>query len=68
MMAVDVVTTQGLKLGKPRRVFERAFKRSPAVWPNYDVTPDGQRFLMITTNRQTAAASFNVVLNWTPGQ
>jgi eukaryotic-like serine/threonine-protein kinase len=68
MMAVDITTAPTLKVGKPRRVFERAFKRSPAVWPNYDVTPDGQRFLMITTNRQTAAASFNVVLNWTTAQ
>jgi serine/threonine-protein kinase len=68
MMAVDIVTAPALKLGKPHRIFDRAFKRSPAVWPNYDVTPDGQRFVMITTNRQTASNSINVVLNWTSAQ
>ena len=52
VFAVDVVTSPVLKLGKPYRVFEKAYKRSTAVWPNYDVTPDGRRFLMIKSSRQ----------------
>jgi Tol biopolymer transport system component len=65
-MVVDVTTAPSLKLGQPRRIFDRAYKRSPAVWPNYDVTADGQRFVMIKTTQQAAPAEINVVLNWTP--
>jgi hypothetical protein len=34
--------------------------------PNYDVSPDGQRFLMVKSSEQEAAAptQINVVLNW----
>jgi hypothetical protein len=33
--------------------------------PNYDVSPDGQRFLMLKGGEQEAApAQINVVLNW----
>ena len=33
--------------------------------PNYDVNPDGQRFLMIRGSEQeTAATQLNVVLSW----
>jgi hypothetical protein len=31
---------------------------------NYDVSPDGQRFLMIKDDQQQGAARINVVLNW----
>jgi eukaryotic-like serine/threonine-protein kinase len=66
VMAVDVETSPALKLGTPRQLFERPYKRSPAVWPNWDVTPDGQHFVMIKTAQQTALTQINVVLNWTP--
>ena len=33
--------------------------------PNYDVSPDGQRFLMVKAGEQESAATqLNVVLNW----
>ncbi len=31
---------------------------------NYDITPDGQRFLMIKESEQEALRQINVVLNW----
>jgi hypothetical protein len=38
----------------------------PFTFPNYDVTPDGQRFLMFKPNEQAQSAptQINVVLNW----
>jgi hypothetical protein len=39
----------------------------PTVYalPNYDVSPDGQRFLMVKDSEQvTSGAQINVVLNW----
>jgi hypothetical protein len=51
---------------KPRVLFEGQYVPSPASLPNYDVTPDGQRFLMLKPVEQAQAAStqINVVLNW----
>jgi hypothetical protein len=54
MMVVDVVTAPTLSAGKPRRLFEKRYQRSQAFWPNYDVTADGKRFLMIKRAEQTA--------------
>jgi serine/threonine-protein kinase len=63
MMAVEVTTTPTVTIGKPRRLFERSFKRSVGFWPNYDVTADGERLLMVKTSA-TGASRINVVLNW----
>jgi hypothetical protein len=52
--------------GKPRVLFEGHYVPPPGTSPNYDVSPDGQRFLMIKPNDagDAAAAQINVVLNW----
>ena len=34
---------------------------------NWNVTADGQRFLINTTPEQTASAPITVVVNWTAG-
>ena len=65
MMAVPVTTQPTFRAGAPTLLFEgqyhNDFNWSP---PNYDVTPDGQRFLMIQPGEQEAATQINVVLNW----
>jgi hypothetical protein len=57
--------------GKPRMLFEgpylpRTNLPSLAAMPNYDVSPDGQRFLMVKASESAKAAptQINVVLNW----
>ena len=66
MMAVDVKTKPSFTLGKPRVLFKGQYSPTPATLPNYDVSPDGQRFLMLKASEQEAAAptQINVVLNW----
>jgi serine/threonine-protein kinase len=64
MMAVDITTAPTVVVGKPRKVFERSYNRSDAFWPNYDVSPDGQRFLMIKGSPPLAASRINVLLDW----
>jgi Tol biopolymer transport system component len=65
MMAVDIATEPGFTVGKPRKLFEGQYQLSPVPPPNYDVLPDGQRFLMIEGGEQAQApAQINVVLNW----
>src|SRR6267378_1207493 len=66
MMAVDITTEPSFAAGKPRVLFEGQYVPTPASFPNYDVTPDGQRFLMLKPSEQAQATptQINVVLNW----
>jgi serine/threonine-protein kinase len=66
MMAVDIATQPSFTAGKPRILFEGPYQPTPVTFPNYDVSPDGQRFLMLKPAGQAEAAStqINVVLNW----
>jgi serine/threonine protein kinase/Tol biopolymer transport system component len=66
MMAVDITTQPSFAAGKPQMLFEERYEPAPIPITNYDVSPDGQRFLMLKPNEQTQAAptQINVVLNW----
>jgi len=66
MMAVDATTQPTFSAGKPKMLFEGAYVPSLATMPNYDISADGQRFLMIKPSQQAQAAEtqINVVLNW----
>jgi serine/threonine-protein kinase len=67
MMAVDVTTQLGFSVGKPRTLFEGQYAVSqfPNTSVGYDVSPDGQRFLMVKQDAQAISATqINVVLNW----
>ena len=66
MMAVDVDTRSGFSALKPRLLFEGPYLLTGGSFPNYDVSPDGQRFLMLKpAESQTSAPNqINVVLNW----
>jgi Tol biopolymer transport system component len=66
MMAVDIATQPSFLVGKPRLLFEGPYLPSPLAPPNYDVSPDGQRFLMVKPAEQEQAppTQINVVLNW----
>jgi dipeptidyl aminopeptidase/acylaminoacyl peptidase len=66
MMAVDIATQPSFTVGKPRMLFEGPYLPTPTTSPNYDASPDGQRFLMVkpTEQAQAAPTQINVVLNW----
>jgi serine/threonine-protein kinase len=57
MMVVPVLTNPSLNIGEPKLLFGGDYASS------YDVTADGQRFVMIKPGEQESA-SINVVLNW----
>jgi serine/threonine-protein kinase len=63
MLSVQVETGQTFQHEEPKVLFEGDYWTEPIVTGShdYDVSLDGQRFLMISTSRQT---QFNVVLNW----
>lgn len=66
MMVVDVNLKEGFHASKPRMLFEGQFLPSPATARNYDVSPDGQRFLMIKLHEPAGATpnQINMVFNW----
>ena len=66
MMAVDISTQPSFAAGKPRMLFEGQFALARGTSPNYDVSLDGQRFLMVKPagQEQSAPSQINVVLNW----
>jgi Tol biopolymer transport system component len=66
MMAVGIDTRPSFSAGKPRLLFEGKYQPPPFTSPNYDVTSDGQRFLMLKPSEagEAAPTQINVVLNW----
>ena len=63
MMAVSVQTEPSFSVGKPRVLFEGSYVTTQ-FGPGrqyYDISPDGQQFVMIKEARQP---QINVVLNW----
>jgi Tol biopolymer transport system component len=65
MMAADVMTQPSFSTGKPRILFEGQYLPGDVI-PSYDISPDGQRFLMLKPSElvQAAPTQINVVLNW----
>jgi serine/threonine-protein kinase len=60
MMAVSFADEPRLRVGEPRLLFAGSYQSHDLV-REFDVAPDGQRFLMI---ERPEARSVNLVLNW----
>ncbi len=69
MIAVPVSTRAEVTLGAPSVLFEGSFDVDPfgSDTTNYDVTKDGQRFVMVrrTTDPGRSRQQLTVVVNWT---
>jgi eukaryotic-like serine/threonine-protein kinase len=65
MMAVDITSQPNFSAGKPRMLFEGPYLSLQTTIPSYDVSPDGQRFLMLKSSEQAQSTTqINVVQNW----
>ncbi len=72
MMVVDVQTTPAFRAGAPKLLFEGryfegrgGFGTPGGYSANYDVSPDGKRFLMLKPETQNAGSGqLHVVVNW----
>ncbi len=63
MMAAPVSRSPHLRVGKPRELFEEPYPDWPPT-RHYDVSPDGQRFVMVKRPEEFRRNQINVVLNW----
>ena len=66
MMAVAIEREPKFSAGTPRLLFEGRFVGTGPVHAqrNYDISPDGQRFLMIKREEDLMPTELTVVLNW----
>jgi hypothetical protein len=72
MMVVSVTTTPEFRASAPKQLWEGNYSDGsgascgmPGVSSsNYDVTPDGQHFLMVRDDNQGFSKRIVVVLNW----
>ena len=65
MMVVAVETEATFQAERPRLLFEGSYAYNhTGTTSNYDITPDGQRFVMVQATQESAPAQIQVVLNW----
>ena len=63
MMAAAVETDSQFRVTGNTKLFEGQYL-STASLQNYDVAPDGRRFLMIQETKESAPLRINIMLNW----
>jgi hypothetical protein len=63
---MDIATQPSFSaVGKPRILFEGPYPSLNPTILSYDVSPDGQRFLMLKASEQSQATTqINIVQNW----
>ena len=66
LWVVEVETGGGFTAERPTVLFEDPYMTSTgaAETPNYDVSLDGEQFLMVRSGAAAEAPAFTVVLNW----
>ena len=66
MMAVRVTSSgANLQAARPLTLFDGRFAKGSIDAANYDVTPDGQRFLMVQSDQQSSGSTmFHVLTHW----
>jgi serine/threonine-protein kinase len=66
MMAVSISTKPSFTPGRPNLLFEGTYLRTDASYPRtaYDVSANGERFVMLRPAEGAAPGQINVVLNW----
>jgi hypothetical protein len=69
LMAVPFDSTRGLTLGRPVALFDTSPYFFGGVGRNYDVSPDGTRFVMVKplTGAENRTLHVQTVLNWSGG-
>ncbi len=64
LMAVEVTTEPTFTWGSPSELFDGPYRSGAGAATFYDVTPGGERFLMIRDDALEARPPLNVMVNW----
>ena len=65
-MAASVTTEPEIQIGTPRVLFEDDYQTGTYLqMPNYTITPDGSRIIMIRSDEELGKSSeIRIVVNW----
>ena len=63
LWAVDVTGSPTFRLGKAHVLYQGEFWND-AAGPNYALSPDGKRVVVVERSKDSAETAINVVLNW----
>lgn len=67
MMAVRITAGERMDVGSPQPLFQTPLVDVQLGIDQYDVTPDGQRFLVLAPTGDTRQPPITVVVNWLAG-
>ena len=63
-MAIEVTFEPTFSAGLPEALFDTGDAGRPGWWGQYDVTPDGNRFLVNQLVEHPGVEPLTLVLNW----
>ncbi len=63
LWAVEVTSSPAFRLGKAHVLYQGEIWND-AAGPNYALSPDGKRFVVVERSKDSAESNINVVLNW----
>jgi Tol biopolymer transport system component len=64
MFALDIVYRPSFRAGAPRALFNGRYDDAPIGHQHYDISADGERFLMVKHGEPAGPSEVRVVLNW----
>ena len=63
LWAVDVTSSPSFRVGKAHVLYQGQIWNE-AAGPNYALSPDGKRFVVVERGKDSLETNINVVLNW----
>ena len=65
LLSVEVSTQPALRIGRPELLFDSELSTAGLpIWANYELSADGQSFLMLRDQGGAGGAEVHIVLNW----
>ena len=65
LFKVSIITEPTVQVGRPELLFEGRFFASSHLWGrNYDISPQGDFFILIEEGETQSATQINIVRNW----
>ena len=63
VMGVPIQAGASFSFGRPAMVFDHS-DRPPSAYRNYEITPDGSRFVIVKESQRSRATQFVATINW----
>jgi Tol biopolymer transport system component len=64
LWAVDVTSSPGFRVGKAHVLYQGDIWNDVGAGPNYALSPDGRRFVIVERSKDSVESNINVILNW----